>query len=161
MRRRDQRSISTPANGPITEKGITRIARALATPAAVLCWSGERNTSRSMRNAWKTPSANWLRSRARSNRAKSGERRAARARATLPLTAGARSLPLPGRLGGPGVGRGGLGLCIEEGRPVGGLRCAVADDELLDHLARGLVGELHRRGLHEVRGRSDQGAGDP
>ena len=41
-RRRDHRSISTPANGPTIEKGMTSMAKALATPAAVPCASGEQ-----------------------------------------------------------------------------------------------------------------------
>src|SRR6266540_93774 len=53
------------------------------------------------------------------------------------------------------------GLDVEEGGPVGGLGGAVADDELLHHLPRGVVGELHRRRLHEVGGRPDQRPGDP
>jgi len=39
------------------ENGITRTAKALATLAAVP-WLADRKTSRSIRKAWKTPSAN-------------------------------------------------------------------------------------------------------
>src|SRR5205823_15029276 len=50
---------------------------------------------------------------------------------------------------------------VEEPRPIGVRGLAIAQDELLDHLARHVVAELHRRRLHEVGGRTDQRSTDP
>ena len=59
IRRRDHRSMKTPANGPITEKGMMTIAEANANPEAVPCCSGE-NTKEATNAAWMNPSAVWL-----------------------------------------------------------------------------------------------------
>ena len=53
---RDHRSMNTPVNGPMIEKGseITRVA--MANPVVVLCLSGE-NTTDATSEAWNNPSA--------------------------------------------------------------------------------------------------------
>ena len=88
MRRRDQRSMTTPVNGSIREKGTISSVAAFATPTVVLWPSGDRNTSWLTRNDWNRPSANWLARRAARSMRKSREDRAARARATVPVVMG-------------------------------------------------------------------------
>src|SRR6266540_5593127 len=120
---------------------------------AVPCFSGDRNTSWATRKAWNSPSAVWLTRRPARRRRKSREARAAFALVRLLAPAISPAIaPAPGsarRLG------------VEEVRPVRRLRCAVAQDELLDHLPGGVVGELHGRGLHEVRAGPDERTAHP
>src|SRR5437870_3708689 len=130
---------------------------ALANPTLVLCFSGA-NTSAPTSTAWKSPSPNCVDNRSASSRLKSGDARTSFSRARALVTA-SRYDPAadPEKRGSDRVLR---GAGVEEGGPVRASGGAVADDELLDHLPRGLVGELHRRRLHEVRRRPDEGAGD-
>ena len=88
IRRRDQRSMKTPTNGPITENGTITIAEAIAKLAAVVARSGE-NTSEATSAAWIRPSADWLTSRIANRRRKSAWRSASRG---LPMRAGAGTL---------------------------------------------------------------------
>ena len=56
IRRRDQRSMKTPANGPITEYGRIVTARATANPDTLVAFSGE-NAIEETSAAWMNPSA--------------------------------------------------------------------------------------------------------
>ena len=77
--RRDHRSMNTPVNGPMIEKGIEITSVATANPTVVLCLSGE-NTTEATSEAWNNPSADCESSRIANSRRKSGLRSAARAR---------------------------------------------------------------------------------
>jgi hypothetical protein len=70
MRRRDQRSMNTPTNGPINEKGTITIAEASAKLLAVVARSGEK-TSEATSAAWIRPSADWLTMRIAKSKRKS------------------------------------------------------------------------------------------
>ena len=70
---RRQRSSSTPANGPTTEYGSSRVAKAAAIAAGSAARSGLNSTAPA-RLAWKTPSAHWLASRVPYSRRKSAPR---------------------------------------------------------------------------------------
>jgi hypothetical protein len=87
MRRRDQRSMNTPVNGPRIEKGRETISVAIANPVVVLCRSGE-NTTEATSADWNRPSADWETSLIANRRRKSGLRSASRARATVPCMEG-------------------------------------------------------------------------
>src|SRR6266542_57355 len=150
MRSRRHRSTSTPANGPSTEYGTMSTAVALAKPTAVSCLSGP-NTTEATITAWNSPSASWLTIRVANSHRKSRDSRTSRARASV----------VPRFTAPPPRGAALRGLDVEEGGPVGALGGPVADDELLDHLPGGLVGELHRGRLHEVGRGPDQRPGHP
>ncbi len=81
--------MKTPVNGPITEYGSAMTTEALNSPTVVLCLSGE-NTTDAISETWKSPSANWLASRTRKSRRKSGLRSASRVRSSVPFAAMAR-----------------------------------------------------------------------
>ncbi len=102
IRRRGQRSMNTPVNGPMTENGTAMITAALNSPTVVLCSSGE-NTTDAISDTWKSPSANWLAIRTRNSRRKSGLRSAARVRSSVPFVAMAGIVGL-GVAGGPECG---------------------------------------------------------
>lgn len=57
--RRLHRSSSTPAHGPTIVNGRSSTANAVATPAAVVAFSGEKKNSVA-RPTWNMPSAVWL-----------------------------------------------------------------------------------------------------
>ena len=76
---------------------MTRVA--LNSPIVVLCLSGEKTTE-AISETWKSPSANWLASRTRKRRRKSGLRRAPRVRSSVPFAAMARIVG-PAVAGGP------------------------------------------------------------
>src|SRR5437588_7013927 len=135
------------------------MASASAKPTVVLCFWG-LNTTDPTSTAWNRPSPSWVVSRSPSRYRKSRDDRTSLTRERVvrftPSGYGGTSVLSAGR------GEGGVasdGLDVEEGRPVGGLGLAVPDDELLDHLPGHLVGELHRRRLHEVRRRPDERTG--
>src|SRR5262245_35816401 len=136
--------MNTPMNGPRIVNGIAVIAAALKTPTLVLPSPGLKTTD-AKTTAWKNPSAVCPTTRIANRRRKSSDRSAPRARAIVPGGEGAATCRPPS-----GLRR------VEEAGPVGVRRPAVAQDELLDHLARHVVAELHRRRLHEVRGGPDQ-----
>ena len=76
---------------------MTRVA--LNSPTVVLCLSGE-NTTDAISETWNSPSANWLASRTRNSRRKSGLRSAPRVRSSVPFAAMARIVG-PAVAGGP------------------------------------------------------------
>src|SRR6185503_4811442 len=105
-------------------------------------------------------SEDWLTSRIANSLRKSGLERAPRIRSSVPGPVFTEPSGYPSpveRLGWLRLGR----LDVEESGPVLILGVAVAQDEALHHVVRGLVGELHGRRLHEVGARSDQRAADP
>ena len=59
---RRHRSSSTPANGPTSEYGSSRVAKPAAISAGFAARSGLNSTAPAS-DAWKTPSAPWLASR--------------------------------------------------------------------------------------------------
>ena len=62
------------------------ITAALNSPTVVLCSSGEKTTD-AISETWKSPSANWLATRTRNRRRKSGLRSAPRVRSSVLLVA--------------------------------------------------------------------------
>src|SRR5919198_1456484 len=147
--RRGHRSMNTPTNGPKSVNGNAVISAALKVPTVVLCSLG-LNTTDATIAAWKNPSAVCPTTRIVIRRRKSYERSAPRARSRVPGSRGAAICRRPSGLRG-----------VEETGPVGVRRLAVAQDELLDHLAGHVVAELDRRRLHEVRRRPDQRSAEP
>ena len=66
---------------------------ALNNPIVVLCLSGEKTTE-AISETWKSPSANWLASRTRKSRRKSGLLRASCVRSSVPFVTMARIVGL-------------------------------------------------------------------
>src|SRR4051794_12947988 len=170
--------MNTPTNGPSSVNGKIVTALAASRPFAVFCWSA-LNTTDATSAAWKIPSPPCPHRRIHRSLRKSGAWSADRTRDSVPGCEGTlmarehtgerAAAPTAASAERRRVSDGGMvrlarhsRLCLDAGarRAVDDLERRVAVGELLDHLPRLVVAELHGRALHEVRARADDRAAD-